>query len=206
MDGANIEIREEIGEENMFIFGALTEEVEAKRKLVRSGQNKWSNSFKEVIDFINTGIVFHSLLVKCLRRNFRHFRNLFFPSFHNPYFLSTFSHRYLGNFGDFPEWHELLNSIDGKNDYYLIADDWEDYLKAKERIEEAFLNKDKWTEMSILSVAGTGKFSSDRSVKDYAEKIWNLKVSFFIQFSLKFLSLIFILSFLCVTSSLISSY
>ena len=55
MDGANIEIREEIGEENMFIFGALTPEVEGKRKAVRLGENKWPKSFKEVIDFINTG-------------------------------------------------------------------------------------------------------------------------------------------------------
>jgi glycogen phosphorylase len=134
MDGANIEIREEIGKENMFIFGLLAEDVEPKRKEVYSGEFKWPDSFQKVIDLIRTG-----------------------------------------TFGDFPEVQQLLDTISHRNDYYLVAMDWEDYIRAQNEIDETFRKKDKWTEMSILSVAGTGKFSSDRSVKDYAEKIWDLK-------------------------------
>jgi len=134
MDGANIEIREEIGSENMFIFGLLTEEIAEARQQMFSGEAPWPATFCKTIDLIKSGI-----------------------------------------FGDFPEQNELLNTITQRNDYYLIAADWDDYLKAHKTIDEVYKNKNKWTEMCILSVAGMGKFSSDRSIKQYADQLWNLK-------------------------------
>jgi len=134
MDGANIEIREEIGPENMFIFGLRAEEIDEKRRQMYSGEAKWPDSLCKTIELIKSGI-----------------------------------------FGDFPELNELLGTISQRNDYYLIAADWEDYLKAHKTIDEVYKNKNKWTEMCILSVAGMGKFSSDRSIKQYADQIWNLK-------------------------------
>jgi len=79
-----------------------------------------------------------------------------------------------GVFGEFPEIHQLLDSFT-YYDHYLISVDWPAYLKAQELVDQTFKNEDKWTEMSILSSAGMGKFSSDRSIQDYAENIWKIE-------------------------------
>jgi len=134
LDGANIEIREEIGEENMFIFGTKAEDVEAERKKVREGKVKVDPRLEEVISMLQGG-----------------------------------------TFGEFLEVHSLLNSFLHGNDYYLLTVDWNGYLEAQELVDKTFRNQDKWTRMSILSTAGMGKFSSDRSIYNYAHNIWNLK-------------------------------
>jgi len=134
LDGANIEIREEIGIENMFIFGTRAEKVEEERNKVREGKTPLDPRLKEVIQMITDGF-----------------------------------------FGDFPESQILIDSFLGGRDYYLLTTDWDSYLQAQEEVDKTYLDKAKWTKMSIYSTAGTGKFSSDRSVKEYSEKIWKLE-------------------------------
>eukprot|EP01130_Rhizamoeba_saxonica_P015962 TRINITY_DN7284_c0_g1_i1.p1 TRINITY_DN7284_c0_g1~~TRINITY_DN7284_c0_g1_i1.p1 ORF type:complete len:941 (+),score=214.82 TRINITY_DN7284_c0_g1_i1:169-2991(+) len=134
LDGANIEIREEIGEENMFIFGAEADEVAGYREKVQKGEIELDTTFQEVIDLVRNG--------------------------------------YVGYFNELPQ---LIDSITHNNDWYLLSVDWAGYLSAQELVDETYKNQDLWTKMSILSTAGMGKFSSDRSVQDYANNIWNLE-------------------------------
>jgi len=134
MDGANIEIRNSIGEDNMFIFGTLAENVEQKRGEVFAGRGVWPTSLKETIALVEEG-----------------------------------------TFGDFPEAKRLLDTISHNNDYYLLAEDWEDYLRAQAEVDKTYKDQEKWTKMCILSTAGMAKFSSDRCVQEYAEQIWNIK-------------------------------
>jgi len=134
LDGANIEIKEEIGENNMFIFGTLAKDVEAQREKARQGKVPIDPRLAKVI--------------KLLREGF---------------------------FGDFPEVHQLLDTFTNNNDYYLLTVDWPQYLAAQELVDKTYLDKKKWTKMSIESTAGMGFFSSDRSIQEYAEKIWHLK-------------------------------
>jgi len=134
LDGANIEIKQEIGEDNMFICGIKADNVEAMRKQVRDQTFVPDKRWTEVINLIEQG-----------------------------------------TFGNFPEQHILLNSLKNGNDYYLLSVDFASYLEANERIDTAFKDKKKWNKMSILSTAGMGKFSSDRSIRDYANNIWKLK-------------------------------
>eukprot|EP01126_Amoeba_proteus_P004952 TRINITY_DN11636_c0_g1_i1.p1 TRINITY_DN11636_c0_g1~~TRINITY_DN11636_c0_g1_i1.p1 ORF type:complete len:225 (+),score=61.88 TRINITY_DN11636_c0_g1_i1:75-677(+) len=134
MDGANIEIREEIGHKNMFIFGLLAHEVDEKRRAMYRGEIAMPNSLKQVLDLIEEG-----------------------------------------TFGEFPECKQLLDTIRHNNDYYLLSVDWESYLEAQNQVDKAYKDSHKWTRMSILSTAGTSKFSSDRSVQEYAERIWNVQ-------------------------------
>jgi starch phosphorylase len=63
-------------------------------------------------------------------------------------------------------------------DEYMIAADFESYLKAQEQVDEAYRDQYKWTKMSILNCARCGKFSSDRSIAEYAEKIWDAETLF----------------------------
>lgn len=107
MDGANIEIRNTIGEENMFIFGVLAEQVEEKRKAVREGTCVWPKSLKETIKLVEDGL-----------------------------FNPASSWQFLGTFGEFPEYKRLLDTISHNNDYYLIAEDWEDYLRAQAEVDK----------------------------------------------------------------------
>lgn len=134
LDGANIEIMEEIGEENIFIFGAKTEDVPRLRSEMSSGKLKVDPRWNEVLDLLKSGTV-----------------------------------------GTFDELSILLNTITNGNDHYLLSADFGAYLDAQDRVDETYKNQSKWTEMCIRSVAGTGKFSSDRSIRDYAENIWNLQ-------------------------------
>ena len=69
-----------------------------------------------------------------------------------------------------PIFEELLN-----RDYYFVLEDLESFDKKMEEVEKDFLNREVWNKKAILNVARIGKFSSDRSIKEYAKKIWNIK-------------------------------
>jgi starch phosphorylase len=82
-----------------------------------------------------------------------------------------------GDFGDPSTFYGLLDALIPSRDYYLLGEDFGAYIDAHNIIDQTFKNKSKWAKMSILSTAGMGKFTSDRSVKEYAEKVWNIKPS-----------------------------
>jgi len=137
MDGANIEIREEVGEENIFIFGLLADEVV---KLKNSGYNPRTNyesnpALKKVIDMIATD-----------------------------YFNKNEP-------GIFKSIVEGLLGVD----YYGLLADYQAYVDAQDEVSKLYLNTEEWTRKTILNVARVGKFSSDRSIKEYAEKIWKVE-------------------------------
>ena len=136
MDGANIEIREEVGDENIFIFGLLADEV---IKLKNNGYtpNEYfekNENLKRVIDMISS---------------------------------DYFSKKEPGIFK--PIIDGLLNL-----DYYCLFADYQSYIDTQDKVSNLYTNIDEWTKISILNVARVGKFSSDRSIKDYAEKIWKV--------------------------------
>lgn len=131
-DGANIEIAEEIGEENIYFFGKTVEQIEDCRKVTYL--NKQNNLLYETITYILTG-----------------------------------------NFGDTSFINDFLNSILHGSDFYLIGADFEEYIKTQEKIDEDFKDVDGWHKKGLLSISRMGFFSSDRSIEDYAQNIWNLK-------------------------------
>jgi starch phosphorylase len=134
LDGANIEIREEVGEENFFLFGLTTPEVEKRR---REGYNP------RVLFEANP--MLHEVLVSLSNGEFsRGDRTLFEP---------------------------LVNSLLGSDEYMLLAD-YQPYIDCQERVSAAYKDPEAWTRMSILNVARIGKFSSDRSIRDYCAEIW----------------------------------
>jgi len=137
MDGANIEIREEVGAENIFIFGLLADEV---MKLKISGYTprtyyEANPALKKVIDMIAS---------------------------------DYFSKEEPGIF------KSIVDGLLGV-DYYCLLADYQAYIDAQDKVSKLYLNTDEWTRMTILNVARVGKFSSDRSIKEYAEKIWKVE-------------------------------
>jgi glycogen phosphorylase len=137
LDGANIEIRQAVGEENFFLFGLTAEEVRGKRAAgYHPGDYYDSNPhLREAIDQINSG------------RFSRGDTNLFKP---------------------------LTDSL-MKYDPYLLFGDYQAYVSCQEQVSQTYRNRDKWTRMSILNTARMGKFSSDRAIREYCEKIWNVR-------------------------------
>ncbi len=134
LDGANIEIREEVGEDNFFLFGLTAAEVEQRK---RQGYNPRavydSNSHvREVLDALLTG---------------------------------EFSH------GDRSLFEPLVGGLLNGDDYMLLAD-YQSYIDCQDRVGQAYNDHEAWTRMSILNVARIGKFSSDRSIRDYCADIW----------------------------------
>ena len=136
MDGANIEIREEVGEDNIFIFGLLADEVvELKNKGYNPTKYYESNpELKKVIDMISSDYFSKSE------------KNIFKP---------------------------IIDSILGK-DYYCVLADYKSYIETQDKVAMLYKNSEEWTKKSIINVARVGKFSSDRSIKEYAEKIWKI--------------------------------
>jgi starch phosphorylase len=136
MDGANIEIREEVGAENFFLFGLTTEEVRLlKQSRYRPRDYYESNpELREVIDQIQSG--FYSPEQP----------NLFEP---------------------------LVNALMHYDTYMLFAD-YAAYVACQEKVSEAYRDAENWTRMSILNVARIGKFSSDRAIREYCERIWKV--------------------------------
>jgi starch phosphorylase len=133
LDGANIEIREEVGEENFFLFGLDATEVEA---LKAGGYNprRWYEGnalLREAVDRIAGG-------------------------------LSS---------GDRELFRPLVDHLLQRDDYMLLAD-YQPYVDAQDRVASVYRDPKRWTGMSILNVARMGKFSSDRSIREYCRHIW----------------------------------
>ena len=137
MDGANIEIKEEVGDENIFIFGLLSDEVVKLKESGYNPQKYYENNtiLKGVIDRIAA---------------------------------DYFSKDEPGIFK--PLIDSLLN-----NDNYCLFGDFQSYVDKQDEVSRVYKDADEWTKKSIYNVARIGKFSSDRSVNEYAEKIWKVK-------------------------------
>jgi len=137
LDGANVEIREEVGEENFFLFGLSVEEVMAQKAAGYRSMDYYNDNdeLKSVIDLISSG---------------------------------HFSH------GDQELFRPIVDSLIYDDQYMLFAD-YQDYIDCQDRVGEVFKDKRSWTRMSILNAARMGKFSSDRSIKDYCKDIWNVQ-------------------------------
>jgi starch phosphorylase len=135
LNGANIEIREEVGAENFFIFGLTAEEISEMKS---RGYNPMvyynvNPNLKEAIDLISSGFFSKSDV------------NLFKP---------------------------LVDSLLCRDEHMILAD-YQSYIDCQDQISTAFKDQKKWTKMSVLTVARMGKFSSDRSIGEYNEKIWH---------------------------------
>jgi len=138
LDGANIEILEEVGEDNIYIFGLTAEEV------AHNVQNSYrpkdvylaNPELKQAIDLIQEGF--------------------FCP--------------------ESPDlFHPIIDSILNHGDRFMVLADFESYCKMQKKVEEEFRNTDLWTRKSITNSARTGKFSSDRTIAEYARDIWNVQ-------------------------------
>jgi glycogen phosphorylase len=136
LDGANIEIREEVGSENFFLFGLTADQVTDLKTKGYNPQDYYHRDaeLKRVIDLINTGL---------------------------------FAHGDKGLFGPLID-HLLYH------DEYLLMADYRSYVDCQEEVNRAFQDSARWTRMSIINTARIGKFSSDRSIHEYARNIWNL--------------------------------
>jgi starch phosphorylase len=136
LDGANVEIKDEVGDDNIFIFGLTVEEVEA---LYARGYNPWDfywndAELRTAIDWIGSDF-------------------------------------FTGNADDFKP---LRDSLLDHGDPFLVCADYRAYVDCQEKVGEAYKDTSHWTKMSILNTARMGFFSSDRTIREYADKIWKM--------------------------------
>jgi len=144
MDGANVEIVEEVGGEHAFIFGLSSKEVINylnNRNYNPMEEYNSNKELKEVIDMLNSG----NLAPK-------------YPNIFSELFSSL-----------------LYGADGGMPDPYFVLKDFNSYIEAQKKVEEHYKNTDKWIKSAILNVASSGKFSSDRTIKEYATEIWKIK-------------------------------
>ena len=136
MDGANVEMYEQVGAENIFIFGMNVDEVNALRAKGYNPREYIERSpyLKRAIELIRT--------------------DFFSPA-------------------DRGVFQPLVDSLN--YDYYMVAADFDTYVETHENLANLYLDKKEWTKRCIHNIANMGTFSSDRSIKDYAEKIWEAK-------------------------------
>jgi len=137
LDGANVEIREEVGADNFFLFGLTADEV-VKRKAhgYRSRDYYEQNeTLREVLDFMATGAL---------------------------------------GLGDPELFRPILDNLLGDDPYLLLAD-YQPYIDAQEKVSALWRDPKAWTRKSILNTARMGKFSSDRSIRDYCERVWKIE-------------------------------
>jgi starch phosphorylase len=138
LDGANVEIHEEVGDNNIFIFGMKVEEVEARRA---KGYNPWDfhrddEEIRAVVDWLGS--------------------DYWIPGEHAPFGL-------------------IHDTLLGGGDPYMVLADFRSYSDCHKKVEAAYRDKGAWSRMAILNTARVGKFSSDRTIREYADQIWSLK-------------------------------
>ena len=139
LDGANVEIREEVGDENIFIFGTEANEIEAMRK---------AGSYDSKEHYERSPIIQRVV-----------------DSFESPVFTRED--------GNLFRW--IKESLLDGGDYFFLLADFEAYVLAQESASRLFADQDAWCRKAILNVARVGKFSSDRTIRQYAEEIWGIK-------------------------------
>jgi starch phosphorylase len=137
LDGANVEMEEEVGKENIFIFGLKADEVaKVKQEGYRPSEYyEKSPELKAVLDLIASG----------------------FFSPENPDLFR-------------PIYESLM-----REDEYLLLADFDAYLECQQKVSKLYENQEEWTKKAVLNVANMGKFSSDRTIREYCEEIWEAK-------------------------------
>ena len=138
LDGANVEIREEVGDENIFIFGLTADEVVTVKQNGYNPMDYYNANaeLREVLDMIGSG---------------------FFAQ-------------------DEPDrFKPIVESLLQHGDNYLLLADYAAYIDCQKKVEIAYRNQQEWVKMAILNVANMGKFSSDRTILQYAKEIWDAK-------------------------------
>jgi len=138
LDGANVEIRDQVGCDNIFTFGLSAEEVESRRAAGHDPwQHYWANEeLRTALDQISD--------------------NVFSP--------------------DAPgTFQPVVDSLLRHGDYYMILADFESYVRCHEEVECAYRDAERWTRMSILNTANMGRFSSDRTIQEYAREVWRVR-------------------------------
>ena len=143
MDGANVEIVQEVGEENAFIFGLSSDEV----------INYEKNGGYYPMDYFNNDQDIRRVLMQLINGE------------------------YSGN--DTEMFRDLYNSLlntqcSDRADTYFILADFKSYAAAQKRVEEAYRDEERWARMAMLNTACSGKFTSDRTIQQYVDKIWHL--------------------------------
>jgi starch phosphorylase len=136
MDGANVEMREEMGEDNIFIFGMVVDEVMA---LERRGYNPW--------DFYNSNQTLQEVL------------NQIRDGYFCPEDRDLFK----------PIWETLM--VHG--DKYMLCADFQSYIDCQRRVDECYKDQKAWLTKAVHNIASVGKFSSDRTIREYAKDIWD---------------------------------
>ncbi|HEY1724856.1 MAG TPA: glycogen/starch/alpha-glucan phosphorylase, partial [Steroidobacteraceae bacterium] len=134
LDGANVEIREEVGADNFFLFGLTAAEVQARRAAGYEPMELYDSQpeLREIINLIRDG-----------------------------YFSRGNSEQFIGLVGN------LL-----QHDPYMVLADYQAYAACQQQVDAAYRDAERWTRMSILNCARSGKFSSDRSIREYCSDIW----------------------------------
>jgi glycogen phosphorylase len=137
LDGANVEIREEVGEENFFLFGLRAEEVVRMRQGYDPGR------------FINENMELRQAITQLQEGYF------------SP--------------GEPALFHPVLRTLLDGDRFFVLAD-YASYIKCQEEVALAYAASEHWTKMAVLNVSRSGKFSSDRAIREYAENIWNISM------------------------------
>ena len=140
LDGANVEIRNEVGAENIFIFGMTADEV---AQLRTGGYNAWNyyngnGDLRQALDMLRDG-----------------------------YFSPADRDRH----------KPVFDQLTIHGDHYLLLADYASYIACQEQVGNLYRDPSAWMQKAILNVAGMGRFSSDRTIREYAESIWNVSPS-----------------------------
>jgi starch phosphorylase len=136
LDGANVEIREEVGPENFFLFGLTAHEVAETRAAGYQPRDYYERNeeLREVIEMLQSG-----------------------------YFSR----------GDHSLFEPIVSRMLDRDDYMLMAD-FASYVETQRKVSELYQDRERWTRMSIVNAARSGKFSSDRSIREYCQNIWHV--------------------------------
>lgn len=137
LDGANVEMQEHVGEENIFIFGNTAEEVEALRRQGYKPRDYYEKDeeLHQVLTQIGSGV---------------------------------FNPEEPGRYRD------LVDSLINFGDHYQVLADYRSYVDCQDKVDELYRRPEEWTTKAMLNIANMGYFSSDRTIKEYAENIWHI--------------------------------